>query len=321
MMIFAPGECMKRTGMILAVLLVVSQGARSQSNTVFNFLRNDVSARAAALAGSFVTVTNDPNALFYNPAGLGTLEQPYGSVGFFKHLLDINSGYVSYGQDFEGIGHFAVGVLYTNYGSFTETDESDNTLGTFNAADLAASIGYSNTLEDNLYYGVAIKFIHSSIADARSTGLATDVGILYRVPETKLNVGASVRNLGAQLSSYMSTKENLPLDVSVGASIIPRGLPLLLNVNFHKLNESRDSFAEYFRAFVIGGEFTLSKVVQLRFGYNNEQRKDLQIESTSGLAGFSAGLGILISEYKLDYALSSLGKIGSLHRISVGTSF
>jgi hypothetical protein len=312
---------MKATGIILAALLFFSQTALSQSNTVYDFLRSDVSARAAALAGSFVTVVNDPNVLFYNPASIGTLEQSSGSVGFFKHLLDINSGYVSYGQEFEGIGHFGIGVIYTNYGSFTETDESDNTLGTFNAADLAASVGYSNTLDENLYYGVALKFIHSSIADARSIGLATDLGILYHVPDTRLNLGASVRNLGKQLSAYVKTKEELPLDVSVGASIVPRGLPLLLNVNFHKLNESTDTFADRFRSFAVGGEFTLSKVLQLRFGYNNEQRKDLQIESTSGLAGFSAGLGIMVSEYRIDYALSSLGQIGSLHRISVGTNF
>jgi len=312
---------MKATGIVLAALLSFSQPAWAQSNTIYNFLRNDVSARAAALAGSFLTVTNDPNVLFYNPASVDTLERPSGSVGFFKHLLDINSGYASYGQDFEGIGHFGVGVLYTNYGSFTETDESDNTLGKFNAADIAASIGYSNTLDENLYYGVAVKFIHSSIADAHSAGLATDFGILYHVPDTKLNLGASVRNLGKQLSDCDQTKEELPLDVAIGASIVPRGLPLLLNVNFHKLNESAEKFADHFRAFTLGGEFTLSKVVQLRFGYNNQQRKDLQIESTSGLAGFSAGLGIVISEYRLDYALSSLGKIGSLHRISVGTSF
>jgi hypothetical protein len=312
---------MKAAGSILAILLIFCETAWPQSNTVYNFLRNDFSARAAALAGSFITVVNDPNTLFYNPANIGTLERPSGSVGFFKQLLDINSGYVSYGQEFEGIGHFGVGVLYTNYGSFTATDELDNTLGSFKAADFAATIGYSNTLDENLSYGVALKFIHSSIADATSSGLATDVGILYHVPDTKLNLGASVRNLGRQLSSYAGTTEDLPLDVSIGASITPKGLPLLLNVNIHKLNESAEKFSDHFHAFSVGGEFTLSKVLQLRFGYNNEQRQDLQIESTSGLAGFSAGLGLLVSDYHIDYALSSLGKIGSLHRISVGTNF
>lgn len=312
---------MKRSGILLAALILCSQAAWAGSNTVYNFLRNDVSARAASLAGSFVTIQDDPNVLFYNPAGIGTLLQPTGSAGFFKHLLDINSGYVSYGQEFEGIGHFAAGVLYTNYGSFTETDESDNTLGKFTASDIAAIIGYANTLEENLYYGAAVKFIHSSIADARSMAVAADLGILYHVPDSRLNVGASIRHLGKQLSAYVQTKEELPLDVSVGASIVPRGLPLLLNVNFHKLNESRDTFSERFRSFTVGGEFTLSKAVQVRFGYNNEQRKDLRIESTSGLAGFSAGLGILISRYQLDYGLSSLGKIGSVHRISIATNF
>jgi hypothetical protein len=312
---------MRATGILAAALLVLAQSAPAGSNTVYNFLRNDVSARAAALAGSFVTVMNDPNGIFYNPAEIGTLEGPAGSVGFFKHLLDINSGYASYGQEIEGIGHWGVGVLYTNYGSFTETDENDNTLGTFRASDIAASLAYSNVLDENLYYGAAIKFIHSSIADARSIALAADIGILYHIPDSRVNVGASIRNLGSQLSAYVVTKEDLPLDVTVGASVIPRGLPLLLNVSFHKLNESADTFAERFKSFTVGGEFTLSKAVQLRFGYNNEQRKDLKIEATSGLAGFSAGLGIHVSDYRVDYALSSLGKIGALHRISVGTTF
>ncbi len=233
---------MKAAGFLLAVILAFSDAGWAQSNTVYNFLRSDVSARAAALAGSFVTVTNDPNLLFYNPAGIGTLEQPSGSVGFFKHLLDINSGYVCYGQAFEGIGHFGVGVLYTNYGSFTETDESDNTLGTFSAADIAASVAYSNILEENLFYGVALKFIHSSIADAHSTGLATDIGILYRVPDTRLNIGASVRNLGKQLSAYVNTKEELPLDVAFGASIVPRGLPIAAERQLPQTQRERGQF-------------------------------------------------------------------------------
>jgi hypothetical protein len=86
------------------------------------------------------------------------------------------------------------------------------------------------------------------------------------------------------------------------------------------LNENTDSFGDRFRAFSVGGEFTLSKVIQFRFGYNNEQRKDLKIGTSSGLAGFSGGIGITVREYKVDYSLSSLGKIGNLHRISIATT-
>jgi hypothetical protein len=308
---------------IVPVVLIPVFAAQSiaGSGTTYSFLRSDVSSRAAALAGSFVSALNDPNTIFYNPAGLSTLENPMGSIGFFKQLLDINSGYVSYSQPFEDLGYFGAGIQYTNYGSFDETDALGNTLGTFGASDFALTLGYANTLEENLHYGANVKLIYSSIAGFTSTAVGADIGILYNIPESRITVGASIRNLGAQLSKYISTREDLPLDVVVGAAIIPRGLPLLLNVNFHRLNDQTDKVGDRFRAFTIGGEFTLSSVLQARFGYNNEQRADLKVGTSAALAGFSGGIGITIQEYKVDYALSSMGSIGSLHRISIGTSF
>jgi hypothetical protein len=292
------------------------------TNSTYDFLRNDVSARAGALAGSYVTMMNDVSGIFYNPALLSTLEKPAGSLGFFKHLLDINSGYVAYSQQYEDIGYFGVGVLYVNYGSFQQTDDLGNSLNTtFSANDIALSLGYSNTLEENLYWGANAKFIYSSIAGNSSMGLAADLGILYNIPDSRITLGASVRNLGTQLNSYLSTKEDLPLDFAVGVSVVPKGLPLLLNLNFHKLNEDARNFGERFEAFSVGGEFTLSKVLQARIGYNHEQRIELKTGTSSGLAGFSGGIGITVQEYRLDYGLSSLGSIGSLHRVTIGTTF
>jgi hypothetical protein len=308
-------------GLILAIVVASTEVAVGGTNTAFDFLRNDVSARPAALAGSFVSVTNDPTSIFYNPAALGTLNAPTGSIGFFKHLLDINTGYLAYSQAFEDIGTFGAGIIYTNYGSFTETDELGTTLGSFNASDVAFSVGYSTTLDENLWCGAAVKFIYSSIATYHSTALAGDIGLLYVVPESKATVGVSVRNIGGQLSTYLGVREDLPLDITVGGSIVPKGLPLLLNVNLHRLNDQTDSFIERFRAFSIGGEFTLSKSLQLRIGYDNDKRQDLNIGTSTGLAGFSAGLGISVKQYRLDYAISSLGKVGELHRISVSSTF
>lgn len=291
------------------------------SNSTYDFLRADVSARAGALAGSYVSIMNDATTIFYNPAALGTIEQPTGSIGFFKHLLDINSGYAAYAQPYEDLGFFGVGVLYMNYGSFNRTDDLGNTLGTFSANELAVTLGYSRAWEEHLYYGVNAKFIYSGVAEYSSTGLAADFGILYNIPDSRVTLGASLRNVGAQLSSYASTRENLPLDLVVGISVVPKGIPLLLNVNFHKLSEDVATFGDRFKAFSIGGEFTLSTVLQARVGYSNEKRQELKTGTSAGLAGFSGGIGITIREYRLDYALSSLGSIGSLHRISIGSTF
>jgi hypothetical protein len=307
----------------VAVVLFLAPGGNlwCGDNTVYNFLRNDVGARAAALAGSFNTIQGDPDVMFYNPAGLASLQSSHGSVGFFKHLLDINAGHLSYSTEFDGIGRFGAGILFTNYGTFDETDLLGNTTGSFGANDIALSIAYALPLEENLFVGGAVKFIYSGIGDYSSTGLAADLGVLYTIPESRFAIGASIRNLGAQLSAYNTTREDLPLDVGIGASIVPKGLPLLLNVGVHRLTDDADDFLDRFRSFNVGGEFTLSSVVRLRIGYDNARRKDYKIGSSADLAGFSAGLGVLVSGYDVNYALSSLGKAGLLHRVSVSTTF
>lgn len=310
-----------RTFVALVLFLAPGGALRCGDNTVFNFLRNDVGARAAALAGSFNTIQGDPDVMFYNPAGLASLQSSHGSVGFFKHLLDVNAGHLSYSTEFDGIGRFGAGILFTNYGTFDETDLLGNTTGSFGANDIALSIAYALPLEDNLFVGGAVKFIYSGIGDYSSTGLAADLGVLYTIPESRFAIGASIRNLGAQLSAYNTTREDLPLDAGIGASIVPKGLPLLLNVGVHRLTDDADDFLDRFRSFTVGGEFTLSSVVRLRIGYDNARRKDYKIGSSADLAGFSAGLGVLVSGYDVNYALSSLGKAGLLHRVSVSTTF
>lgn len=305
---------------LLAGLAMLAPAVYGADGVIYPFLRNDFSARAASLAGSVMTVQDDPTSLFYNPAGVATLTRDRGSSGFFKHLSDINAGFLTFSTSFEGIGRFGAGLQYTNYGSFEETDALGNTLGTFSANDLALTVGYGLALEENLFVGGALKFIYSGIASYTSTGVAGDLGILYTIPASRFAVGMSIRNLGGQISTYNGIRENLPLDIGIGASIVPKGLPLLLNVGFHRLNEQTEAFSDRFRSFTVGGEFTLSKVLLFRFGYDNAKRRDFRIGSSADLAGFSAGFGVLVDRYTVDYSLSSLGKAGLLHRITVSAA-
>ena len=61
---------------------------------------------------------------------------------------------------------------------------------------------------------------------------------------------------------------------------------------FINLIEKRDDFVQRFKAFTVGAEFTLSKVMKLRFGYDNERRSEFKIGTTAGIAGFNVGLGV-----------------------------
>ncbi|HAB53188.1 MAG: hypothetical protein A2315_06750 [Ignavibacteria bacterium RIFOXYB2_FULL_35_12] len=310
---------MKST-IIVVFCIVTIFSANSFSQNTYEFLRVDMSARAAALGGTFVSNHDDPNVIFYNPAGINLLSEDPISFSFVKHLLDINLASLSYSTEFENIGRFGGAVKYINYGTFTEADEFGNRGGEFGAGEVALIVGYANSLDPNFSYGVNAKFIYSKIADRNSSGLGFDVGLNYFVPEEDLSFGFAAMNIGTQLTSYYEEKEELPLDIIVGVSKKLEHLPLRLSLDFHKLNTDREDFADRFKAFSLGAEFTLSKVLRLRFGYDNEKRSDLKIGTSAGIAGFNAGLGAIISDYNFDYGFSSLGAIGALHRITVSTT-
>lgn len=318
---------MLKTAVILSIftaLSVISTGIYAQDEIpAFDFLRIDPGARGSSLGGAFDAYTNDPNALFYNPASVSTTDSRQVSAGFGKYLLDINFGTLAYVQKFKDKGWLGFGVKYFNYGKFDYADENGNlTGGSFGSSDLMFSAVYSNLIYDKINYGITVKYIYSSIATYKSSALAFDMGLLYLLPQSGVTFSLTLNNLGSQLTSYIDTKEKLPLDLRVGFSKKLEHTPLNVSVTFAKLNEKTDKLLDRIRAFSIGGEFTFGENVVARLGYNNEHRQDMKLGTTLGLAGFSAGFGLKFAgKYAVDYAFNSDGKIGSMHRFNIGYAF
>ncbi len=308
----------KKIFITISAVILISQTVLCGNNGTYKFLRHDVSARAAAMGGSLLTTKNDPNALFNNPSAIASVNQRQVSIGYFNQLIDINSGHLSYADHVEHFGFIGAGIIYTHYGDFDRRDEFGNLDGNFSAGDFAVSTAYADQLIENITYGASLKFIYSSIANYSSYGVATDFGVTYTAIPDRFHIAVSLLNLGTQLKPYINTKENLPVDLKIGASLKPEHLPLRVNLSFNKLLDYQSSFFSRFRSFAFGGEFSLTQNVQFRFGYNNENRKDLKIDKSAGLAGFSIGGGFIYDVYKIDYAFNSMGKIGGLHRITVG---
>ena len=312
---------MKRPIFIIIIFTIIQTATIlfAGERPTYSFLQHDVSARASAMAGSVVSMPGDPAGLFYNPATIGNSLEPLASLGYTSHVLDIKAGFVAYTQEIQDLGVMGLGVNYVNYGSFKGINDQGVETGHFNAGDMAFSLSLSNPFEENLYYGVTGKYIYSSIADANSSALAVDLGLMYLIPgDDPISLGLAITNIGTQLDAYGSTFESLPLEIKFGGTIKPQHLPLQLNVNFNKLNEERDTFLDKFTSFTVGGEFTLSKALRFRFGYNNERRKELKIGTSAGMAGFSLGGGLVLKNLRLDYSFNSYGEIGSISRITIG---
>jgi len=301
------------------LMLSICVTADAGSGSTFDFLRTDVGARAGALGGSVISISDDPNLVFYNPAGLATLTGRRISFGYFKHMLDINSANAAIAGEIEGLGYVGAGILYMNYGQFRRTGPDGEDLGTFGAGEFSANVAYGGTLEEGLRYGTAVKFIYSTIGEYASSAVAIDLGAQYEVVPGRLVAGAGLFHLGTQLDPYATIRENLPLDLRVGVAVTPEHLPATLLVDFHRLTDRRESFTARFRTFSVGLEFTLSPNVFVRAGYNNERRQDLKIDpgTGSGLAGFSLGTGISTGDYQFDYAFTSNGPVGAFHRFTI----
>jgi len=311
------GRNMKKF-LVAVFVFTITTVAFSQS--VYKFLTLDTNPRAAAVAGSFVANNDDPNVVFYNPAGINTLSGTTISVSYLNYLMDINCASVVVSKEYENIGRFSAAVKYIDYGDFTKADADGNNLGSFGAGDVALMVGYGNKLEENFYYGANVKFIYSGIEDYSSTAIAFDLGLFYEMPDENWRFGFSVLNLGSQFSTYGNTKEDLPLDMRLGFTKQLEKVPLKFFWSFNKLCDKYDNLGERFSNISAGAELRLGKSFKLRFGYDNEKRKEWKIGNTPGLAGFSLGVGFNVSNYVVDYAFSSMGSIGSLHRFGISTS-
>ncbi len=302
-----------------SVLLLTASSAFGQST--YDFLNLDVSAHEAALAGSMIARTDDPTGFYYNPALSVASKDRAVTFGFLKHVLDINAGYLFSTFQLPDKGYFGAGISYINYGSFTETDEMGNELGSFSAGDVALTLNYSNYLAENFSYGFNIKGIYSSIASATSSAAGFDAGLYYNFPKDMFGVGFSILNVGKQLRAYGTEKELLPFDMRIGISKQLEHLPLVLNLAFRGLGDQNLSTSEMLRSFVLGGEFLLSDNFHVLIGYDNLEHQQMKVGISSGIEGLSFGIGLHFYGYGFDYSYSSWGKIGALHRINLTTSF
>jgi hypothetical protein len=307
---------MKKTLVFIAMLLTVASLAHANGagTTGFELFRTDCWARNCALGGSQIAVGGGLHSQFTNPAGLADVEEPTGSIGFFKHVLDINAGNAAYAHPLKNVGIVALGITYLDYGSFDRADEHGYKNGTFGASDVLITASAARYLRPHVAGGVSLKFLNSTIDSYSASALAADVGVLYHTGYYGWDIGAGVFNVGFATSAYLTQKDKLPTSYRLGLSVPLEHLP----VRFSAAGEFTD--AEGIRG--LGGlELTLSQYVQARIGYNTvgiDQRVGL---SSDALAGFSAGLGIHIRRVSFDYALTSQGEVGYLHRVTLSSSF
>lgn len=319
--------------------------AQTGGGSTYSFLDLTNAARVAALGGDVVSLRDDDiNLVFHNPALLSPGMHGNLSLNYVDYFAGVNYGYASYAHSVEGIGNFAAGMHYVNYGTFDRTDELGVSQGTFRASEYALNLFYSRSFLDSaLSAGVNLKPIFSSLEQYTSFGIAMDLGVTYYISSSLTSFGLVFKNMGAQITSYTSTRESLPFEIQAGITQSLAHAPFRFIVTFqhlerwdltYTLQDDETDFSEndaeangfdnfgdnFMRHVILGTEFLIGNNFHIDLGYNYKRRKEMKVNSHAGMVGFSMGFGFRVSKFHFTFGRASYHLAGGTNHFSLTTN-
>jgi len=321
---------------IILLIVVVSMsyaGLRKPGLNGAAFLKIGVGARMSALGGAATTLSGDPYALFWNPAG-SYLEAAKTQIGFSYNnwIADIGQSVGVVSRGFGELGTFSVGLIYQGLSDIPalrdiaplgmESSQVDQATGdNFDYYDMAVVLGYSKQLTDRLQLGVAAKYIAEKIDDQSVSAVAFDFGVIYRTGFRDLTIGARMNNLGSDIK-YYSIPAPLPLLFSIGTSMSIAKEEDNQLIAYFDLFKPQDQSQLYFGAL----EWTVFERLALRSGYKFNYQgvsDDDDVPQTDEGATFGCGFNIEVSEYTLwfDYTFTDFQLMQNAHRFSLKFEF
>ena len=295
---------MKRAVLATVLLSSVLHAGAQESQTVYNFLRLPVSAHAAALGGSGITlIEDDATLIFHNPSLINNISDRTLNLNFMTYMEGATTASSSFIRAAGERGTWGITGQFMSYGTMKETNASGQQTGEFSAKDIALGGSFAYSLSEQFTGGITAKFIASYIGQYNSLGACVDLGINYYNSQGELSVSAVARNLGGQLSAYEDDFERMPLDLQLGVTKRLLGSPLRLSASLVRLNDWQYGLGKHI---VIGADLILSPQFYIAAGYNAMRASEMKIAEDDGSsahgAGLSIGAGLQLERLKLHVA-------------------
>lgn len=283
--------------LVLAMVFALSPAwvAQAEEDPVGTAAMMDIGmgARALGMGGAFIAVADDANAIYYNPAGLALIEG--------RHVTSLYTsqygaaGYMAAGYAQKNVG---AGLLMLDASGIEETDEFANVTGYFGMREYTAIGAYGVTVWPNISLGGAVKYYSQSLPGDTGSGLTGDVGLLYDAGVIK--VGAVARSVLG--SVHYTSGDDDAFDRSWGVGVSTRPLPGLL--------VAADA--------VVKGEYTLHAGAEYLLGNMALRGGAIWGE---GRTSFTAGLGVVMPGFSVDYAYQTHSVLPDSHRLSLSIRF
>ena len=325
---------MKHKYYLFVILLVVARislmsqsvGIDKVGTTSFQFLKVMPDARSTGMGEAYVTLADNANAVFWNPAELIKVNNLDFSFSFVDWLLDVKHYSFAGAYNVEGIGVFGLQILFDDVGEIPVTRVSDLyrtddgsynpglTGETMRPGSRVFGLSYAKSLTDKFSFGITIKYAYEDLVAEQASTIVFDGGLSYQTGFRSIEIAAALRQFGPEVK-FIDTPYPLPQTFTIGisANIFAPDEALISQIENQKLiiaynlSQPRD----YSQQHLIGLEYTYNDLISFRAGYKiNFDEED-----------FTFGAGINYNGYRVDYSYNNFGEfLGDVHRFSIGLS-
>lgn len=308
-------------------------------------LKMPVGARAIAMGGAFSGLSDDISSIYWNPAGVATLADNTVGIEYAWSFGDIQHGFIAGSTPISKNYNLAASInfLSTTGIPVTTIMAQDGTGATFGASDIAMGLTLAGSLTDKFQFGVTGKYVRSGLYDLSASGIAFDVGTLYRTDFYGMTLGLAISNLGTPekftgeslgqlhyqtdpqtgkpiagtgvIASLPTNEFSLPLLFRAGVAMDVlgdlggvKGQKMLVSADFVTLSDNPEKA-------LLGAEYWWEDLIALRAGF----------QFMSEQYDYNAGLGLKYETGSfhgtLDYAFSHTKDLGGIHRFGIGMRF
>ncbi len=317
---------------------------RNYSN---EFLNIGIDAQALGMGKSVVATTNDVNSVYWNPAGLVSVNDYQGSLMHTSYFAGIASyNFIGFAMPVDNKSALGVSIIRFGIDDILNTTElidgqgniDYNRIKLFSATDYAFNFAYARKIAvKGLQLGGNAKVIRRIIGDfASSWGFGLDIGVQYN--KNKWKIGLMARDISATYNVWSINKkefekiknaipsknQELPNNSEITKPKIQLGIArkfelgkhfnlqteIDLNTRFAETNDLISSKNISINP-SIGFELDYNDIVYLRSGLDNFQR----VTNFDGTKDLSVqpnfGIGFQYWGIQIDYALTNIGSVGN----------
>jgi len=184
------------------------------------YLFRDNGTRPISLAGAYTAISNDPYAIFYNPAGLSSCA-PVPMIYSSLSLMEFSRNYanLTYAQS---IDNFGIGASISSYFSGSIVARNRNGIEIGKLSDYFFNISLGGSFSTNFAsFGLVFKYLNNTLhgSSISGSGIAFDFGSKFNVMDL-FSFGIAVQNIGGMLKyNTRAEKSNIPFTIRTGIAM------------------------------------------------------------------------------------------------------